>query len=35
VAVRQLEYGRQGEIIMVTRKENIELARKAAATKHY
>jgi nickel-dependent lactate racemase len=29
VAVRQLEYGRQGEIIMVTRKENIELARKA------
>ena len=29
VAVRQLEYGRQGTIIMVTRKENIELARKA------
>ena len=29
VAVRQLEYGRQGTIIMVTRQENIELARKA------
>jgi nickel-dependent lactate racemase len=29
VAVRQLEYGKQGTIIMVTRKENIELARKA------
>jgi nickel-dependent lactate racemase len=29
VAVRQLEYGQQGEIIMVTQKENIELARKA------
>ncbi len=29
VAVRQLEYGQQGHIIMVTRKENIELARKA------
>lgn len=29
VAVRQLEYGQQGTIIMVTRKENIELARKA------
>ena len=29
VAVRQLEYGRQGTIIMVTRKENIELAHKA------
>ena len=29
VAVRQLEYGLQGEIIMVTRKENIDLVRKA------
>ena len=29
VAVRQLEYGQQGHIIMVTRKENIELASKA------
>lgn len=29
VAVRQLEYGQRGHIIMVTRKENIELARKA------
>ncbi len=29
VAVRQLEYAQQGHIIMVTRKENIELARKA------
>ena len=29
VAVRQLEYGKLGHIIMVTRKENIELARKA------
>lgn len=29
VAVRQLEYGSIGEIIMVTKKENIELARKA------
>ncbi|HSO18134.1 MAG TPA: hypothetical protein VLT88_01680, partial [Desulfosarcina sp.] len=29
VAVRQLEYGRQGTIIMVTRRENVELARKA------
>lgn len=29
VAVRQLEYGQLGHIIMVTRKENIDLARKA------
>lgn len=29
VAVRQLEYGSIGAIIMVTKKENIELARKA------
>ncbi|MFO7712947.1 nickel-dependent lactate racemase [Desulfosarcina sp.] len=29
VAVRQLEYAQQGDIVMVTRKENIELARKA------
>ncbi|MGB5985133.1 MAG: nickel-dependent lactate racemase [Desulfobacterales bacterium] len=29
VAVRQLEYGRQGTMIMVTRKENIDLARRA------
>ena len=29
VAVRQFEYGRQGTIIMVTREENIALARKA------
>jgi nickel-dependent lactate racemase len=29
VAVRQLEYGQQGHIIMVTRKENVDLARRA------
>ena len=29
VAVRQLEYGSRGTVIMVTRKENIELAAKA------
>lgn len=29
VAVRQLEYGGQGTIIMVTNKDNIEIARKA------
>ncbi|MGA6925046.1 MAG: nickel-dependent lactate racemase [Desulfosarcina sp.] len=29
VAVRQLEYGQQGTIIMVTREENIQLARRA------
>lgn len=29
VAVRQLEYGNLGKIIMVTNKDNIELARKA------
>jgi len=29
VAVRQLEYARKGHVIMVTRKENIELVRKA------
>ncbi len=29
VAVRQLEYANQGTIILVTRKENIELANKA------
>lgn len=32
VAVRQLEYGGLGKIIMVTRKENVELARKAGVT---
>jgi hypothetical protein len=29
VAVRQLEYGRRGTIIMVTNRDNIEVAKKA------
>lgn len=30
--MRQLEYGGMGEIIMVSRKENVELARRAGVT---